>query len=73
MKIDVEIKRVSATILKLEEGEALLIRVDPEEFTEEMMQPFMDALESMMVAAGHDTARCMVVSANTLELSIIKA
>ena len=67
------LKYAEATVLKLEEGEALLIRVDPDEFTEEMMQPFMDALEGVMKAAGHDTARCLVIAADTFELTIVKA
>jgi len=61
---------IEATVLKLEDGDTLLIRVDPGEFTEDLQGPFMDALEDMMKAAGHDTARCMVVAAHTLELTI---
>lgn len=70
---EIKLTSAEATILNLGEGESLLIRVDPDEFTEDMQQPFMDALESMMQAAGHDTARCLVIAANTLELTIIKA
>jgi hypothetical protein len=70
---EITLTNAEATVLNLGPGESLLIRVDPEEFTEDLQQPFMDALESMMQAAGHDTARCLVVAANTLELTIVKA
>jgi hypothetical protein len=69
----VTLKEVEATVLKLEDGDALIIRVDPDEFTEDLQQPFMDALEAAMEAAGHDTARCMVVAAHKLELTIVRA
>lgn len=70
---EITLTNVEATVLKLEDGDALLIRVDPEEFTDELREPFMEALEEVMTAAGHDTARCILIAANTFELSIVRA
>lgn len=69
----IALETLEPIILKLEDGDSLIIRLDPEEFTEDLQEPFMGALEDMMKAAGHDAARCLVVAADTLELTIVRA
>lgn len=69
---EITLKTADATVLKLEAGDTLLIRVDPDEFTEELQQPFMDALGDMLGSVGLDTDRCLVVAAKTLDVSVIK-